>query len=136
MSAINSNSNSGSSSPDPNLINRYQMGSNSTAMPPIYSTSFNQFPNNHSISSNGVSYPHNVVNTRSNVFGIGSNNNTNFSNSQNFKVQFEKLAFFQYLHELYSATKMTIMNPNQRQYSFWFNFFMTIDQANEITGTR
>lgn len=139
ISAINSNSNSGSSSPDPSMLNRYQAAPNnnntasSNVPPSIYSNNFNQFPNNNQMASHNGTYPHSIVTRSSNVFN--SSNNTNFTN-QTTKVQFEKLAFFQFLHELYPAAKITGVNPNQRPFSYWFNFFLTVDQANEITGTR
>lgn len=127
ISNINSNSNSGSSSPDPSMLNRYPVGSgpsatssssssSSSSMPPIYSNSFShQFSNNGipAASSNGAYAPHTVINTRSNSFAIG---NANFGANSNvqLKVQFEKLAFFQFLHELYSPSKLQSRNLEKK----------------------
>jgi hypothetical protein len=94
-----------------------------------------------------------------NSFAAANNLNSIISK----KIQFEKLAFFNLLHELMAPTpmigklkllfffnfflnlkctkkflylKFLAMNPNHRPYMFNFNFTMNLDQANEITGTR
>jgi hypothetical protein len=120
-----------SNSPDPNsmIMNGRYPGTN-------YSNSnFNHqysgnVPGAYGSMHSGSVHPSSTQNTRS---GIGSL----YQNSlAQIRVQFEKLAFYEFLHELHVPLKLQPSNPHTRPHAICFNFFMTTDQANEITGTR
>jgi len=142
ISAVNSNSNSGSSSPDPNMLNGGRYQATSSAMPSSSllnsgftgsnSSSYQAYPGilNMPIQTgfNSMQPPASMTTRSSSTHYPGSSNT--------IRVQFERLAFYDHLHELLAPTKMIPLNSNSRPFSFCFNFFMTTDQANEITGTR
>jgi len=69
---------------------------------------------------------------------LGHHNTRSMPNSgysqPRIQVKFEKLAFYEFLHELQSPSKL--QPTNSRPHAYNFNFFMSTDQANEITGTR
>ena len=56
--------------------------------------------------------------------------------NSNNKVSFEKLAFYEYIYEISAPTRLQGINPTQRPLSFYFNFFLNIEQCNQIVETR
>ena len=134
ISAVNSNSNSGSSSPDPNMLNGGRYQATSSAMP---SSSLLNPGFTGSNSSSYQAYPgslHDIFKitfifvelTDKKLIGIlnmpiqtGFNSmqppasmttrssSTHYPGSSNtIRVQFERLAFYDHLHELLAPTKM------------------------------
>lgn len=71
--------------------------------------------------------------------GIARNPNPNaqFNNGQPLlRIQYEKLAFYEYLYEICSPVRMLGTVPTQRPLSMWFNFFLNTEQVNAIIETR
>ena len=61
---------------------------------------------------------------------------TNGNGSPNLRIQYERLAFYDYLYEISSPVRMFGTLPNQRPLTFWFNFFLNTEQVNQILETR
>ncbi len=56
--------------------------------------------------------------------------------NSNNKVSFKKLAFYEYINEISAPTRLQGINPTQRPLSFYFNFFLNIEQCIQIVETR
>lgn len=71
---------------------------------------------------------------------LGSNNYPQTrqagSNQTLIRVQFEKLAFYEFIAEVNSAIRLTGVNPNARPLSVAFNFSLNQEQINEILNNR
>jgi hypothetical protein len=59
----------------------------------------------------------------------------NSTTTSSIRVQFERLAFYELLHELCAPIRMQTQTTH-RPFSFTFNFSMTPDQTTEISGSR
>ena len=75
-----------------------------------------------------------------------NNNNNSMSRNQNgvpfanglphLRIQYEKLAFYEYLYEIAAPVRMLGNIPSQRPLNMWFNFFLNTEQVNQIIETR
>lgn len=79
--------------------------------------------------------PTNAANNRY-ISNMSGHHHHHHPSMLNFKVEFERLAFFDHLHELVAPIQLVCPNPNQRPLSFWFNFNINQEQVNEILNDR
>jgi hypothetical protein len=81
--------------------------------------------------------------TINNINGMSSRNQIGGGGIQAYnnglphlRIQYEKLAFYEYLYEISSPVRMLGTIPTQRPLSMWFNFFLNTEQVNQIIESR
>ena len=127
----NSNSSTTSNSPDPSAmmnggnpasLARYPQSIPSTLLAnavglPYQNANFN--------TSNNIQQNTNATNSRLNP----QFNQTQTNPNMQLRIKFEKLAFFEFIHELHVPIKMQPLHPYMKPFSASFDFSLNLDQV-------
>lgn len=147
----NSSSTNSSNSPETMLFNGgSSSASSSSNLPPACNTRYNSQQQLYNAAAAAAAYnPYSTLNVKSmpcyaNL--LGQHQMTSSSSSlippaahnmqQQFKIAFEKLAFFEFLHELVAPFRLVGAHPNQRPFYHTFQFSLNQEQVNELINTR